>query len=155
DVSAVLGDAVLVGQPGGELGRAHVHGLGVPAARILDVALVLDADGLVVEAAVVPGDVGVVDHLRDLAVGRAHHVVGRDVGVGVLEPRDAAGVGALHRVDDDVVDLPGAAAGVAVVAAVGRVPQRAGVADAERQLANAVLARALGGAGRAHHRQAA
>src|SRR5690606_31031665 len=125
DAGAVLRDAVLVGQVAGERGRGPVHRVGEPG-RVADPAFVLDADGAVVVGGVpgVPGHVLVAHHLGDGAVGGLDHVVGRDVGAGVLEPGDRARVRALGDVDDDPVDVVAAlAAGRAVVAGVGRNPR--------------------------------
>ena len=87
-VVAVARDRELVGQPTGQQGRARVHLPGVPS-RLVDEALVLDADRVGVGAPDVPGLVGQLDHLRDLAVLAAHAKVGRDVGRRVLEPASA------------------------------------------------------------------
>ena len=62
-------DVVLVGQIRGELRGLGVHRLGEPHLGLVRVALVLDADGGGVETGVVPGDVLLLHHLRDLAAG--------------------------------------------------------------------------------------
>ena len=73
-----------------------------------------------------PPGVGVVDHLRDVAAVR-DHVVRGDVRRRVAEPRDRAGVAALHGVDHHVADRVAGAA-LRVVAGVRRRPDDAGVA---------------------------
>jgi hypothetical protein len=129
DVRLVERNAVLIGEPARELGARFVHRLRVPLARIRNVTLVLDTDRFGVETRVVPGDVAVVDHLRDLAIARAHDVVGGHIGRRVLEPRDAARVAALHGVDHDVVDLSRAARGSLIVAGISGAPFRARIAE--------------------------
>ncbi len=103
DVRAVLRDAVPVAEVGGQGGRRAVHRVGEPR-RVVDVALVLDAQRRGVGALGVVRGVLVAHHLGDLAVRRAHHVVGADLRRRVLEPADGAGVRALGDVDDDLVD---------------------------------------------------
>ncbi|MFO0635788.1 MAG: hypothetical protein U0168_23350 [Nannocystaceae bacterium] len=115
DVVAVERQAEVIGEPARELGRLAIHLPGVPAG-VVDEALVLDADRDRVLAADVPGLVGQLHHLRDLAVAAAHAEVRRDVGVGVEKPVDAALVEPLHRVHDDVLHRAHAAG-----AEVGRV----------------------------------
>ncbi len=139
DVRAVDGDRVLGGELGDQLRRGAVHRVGVPGA-VADVALVLDADrGPVVGAvARVPGDVLLVDHLGDRAVGGADDEVGGAAGARVLEPAHRARVGALGLVDHD----PGDGRVVRPVGGVvdrraGGDPDRAGLLAGRRRLARA------------------
>src|SRR3546814_5095460 len=70
----------------------------------------------------VPGLVVLAHHLRHLSVRTADQVMRADLGARVLEPRDRAGVAALHGVDGDFAHRRAAARGV-----VGRRhPARAG-----------------------------
>src|SRR5690606_22066322 len=119
--------AVLRAEAAHQRRRGVVHGGGVPGA-VVDVALVLDAQGVAVLVAHVPGGVGVAHHLRDLAVGAADHVVGADVGRRVLEPADGARIAALRGVDGHGAD--GRAARGGVVGGVGGVPDRRTVVGA-------------------------
>src|SRR5690606_33191541 len=99
--------------------RGVVHRRGVPR-TVVDIALVFDAERVGVVVAYVPAGVGVAHHLRDLAIGTADHVVRTDVGCGVLEPRNRAGIAALRGVKGHGADRGAARGGV--VAGMGHVP---------------------------------
>ena len=116
DVRPVHRDAPALADVARQGRAAAIHGVREPAG-LCDEALVLDADGATVPVAGVPGDVLLLDHLRDLPIGRPDDVVGADLGGAVLEPRDGAAVGALRDVDDDGVDAAAAALCVGVVGA--------------------------------------
>lgn len=107
DVLTVQRDVVLPGQVLHQRGRGLVLRLGVPAAVLDRVALVLDADRVHVEGLVgrVPRLVLVLDHLGDQTVGGTDEVVGAGVRQGVLEDAQGAAVAALGVVDHDRGDL--------------------------------------------------
>ncbi|CAM5335279.1 hypothetical protein SGRI78S_01438 [Streptomyces griseus subsp. griseus] len=109
------------------LGGGPVHRLRVPG-RVVDVALVLDADGRGVGAAGVPGGVLLQDRLGDLTVRGADRVVRADLRRRVLVPADGTGVRPLGGVDDHLVD--GCLAADDEVPGVGGHPPRRRVVGA-------------------------
>ena len=121
DMRTIFGDMEGIAEPAGQRRRRAVHRLGVPGAAGVRVALVLDADRVLVDGPVagVPGGVAIDHLLRDLPVAGADVVMGAGLRGRVLEPGDRARVAALHVVDDDGGD------GVAGTAA-GRVAGRGG-----------------------------
>ena len=107
DVSAVQRDRVFRGEVPGEGRGGLVHRLRVPGRALDREALVLVADRVHVDVPVagVPRDVLVVDHLRDLAVRRAQHVVRAHVREWILEDLDRSLVVGLGVVDDDEANV--------------------------------------------------
>ncbi len=149
DVLTVQRDVVLPGQVLHQGRRGLVLRLGVPAAVLDRVALVLDTDRVHVEGLVarVPRLVLVLDHLGDQAVGGADQVVRAGVRAGVLEDTQGALVAALGVVQQDGVDLV-AGLGAARDAVVAPVVQTVAVLLERGGAEVAVQAgRAVGGRG--------
>ena len=82
-----------------QVGGRLIHRLGE---KLPDVAVgfVLNANGIAVGGAGMPSLVGLAHHLRDLSVNGADDIMRRDLCFTILEPADAARVGAFGVMND-------------------------------------------------------